>query len=211
MHKDGSYPLTAPKSQELSSTDSSRTIKTFVPPPEILHYRYMLEDPTKICNVNISDCADPDYETGKPRGHGTAIAIMAAGAKSGVAPKANLYLAKTSMTASSRETGRIEQHSVHPWAVTYTLRYIIRAIDEGLLPLGKTVLCIPFCTCNPVHKESSCPPATSTIELLPLTFSNHQQQQQPSTSATCGTSTRTGTASWPTSSRPSSSRSRGRG
>ncbi|KAL1862840.1 hypothetical protein Daus18300_008337 [Diaporthe australafricana] len=79
----------------------------------------------------------------KFHGHGTQIAILAAGCKTGVAPKANLYLIKIS-ESKMRPDGLADSSFVGPLAQVYALQRVaavIRGVPGGpSVPKGKAVV-----------------------------------------------------------------------
>lgn len=71
-------------------------------------------------------------------GHGTQVAILAAGCKTGVARKANLYLIK--MMEVIMKAGRVEDILTGPNAQLQGLRKVISVAARSEVPRGKAVL-----------------------------------------------------------------------
>lgn len=71
-------------------------------------------------------------------GHGTQVAILAAGCKTGVARKANLYLIK--MMEVIMKSGRVEEILTGPNAQLQGLRKVISVVGRSEIPRGKAVL-----------------------------------------------------------------------
>lgn len=71
-------------------------------------------------------------------GHGTQVAILAAGCKTGVARKANLYLIK--MMEVVMKSGRVEEILTGPDAQLQGMRKVISVVGRSEVPRGKAVL-----------------------------------------------------------------------
>lgn len=92
---------------------------------------------------SMQDFAKPDSDTKVPRGHGTSVAIVCAGAQSGVASNANLYLIKHGAAVwggPDDQNRHVTGTFVLPKAVLHSLVHIVRELDAGRLPKGKVVV-----------------------------------------------------------------------
>ncbi|KAK0636784.1 peptidase S8/S53 domain-containing protein [Bombardia bombarda] len=121
-----------------------RTIKTWIVPPSQLHVPWFLRNDEWVCDNSMDDNAKARDEEGmNPEGHGTSIAIIAAGSQSGVAPLANLYLQKVQTTAFRKIPGKPRwwQWCI-PLAYVTALENIIEVVDRGEIPPGKAVVSI---------------------------------------------------------------------
>ncbi|KAI7783696.1 hypothetical protein LA080_011405 [Diaporthe eres] len=87
---------------------------------------------------------DSDYGypfEGVPEGHGTQTAILAGGMRTGVAPRAGLYLIKAGGAVLDRDDVVVEEDVCAP-ALVVSLRHIVDKLKDGSLPPGKTVIII---------------------------------------------------------------------
>lgn len=93
---------------------------------------------------------DDEWDNPKsPKGHGTPVAIIAAGRESGVAPLANLLIYKHASLVSKKVAtppGPAEEklvfRSVQPSATLYALEHMFYHIER--VPAGKAVLNMSF-------------------------------------------------------------------
>lgn len=122
-----------------------RDIRLISLSPPILHGAAVTDNPDKyIWRNNMEDeWADPE----RPVGHGTAMAITAAGSESGVAPLAHLAIYKVMSavyekvnTPSGPIKGDLLHHGFKPHVVLCALENLRYQIARGAVPKGKTVL-----------------------------------------------------------------------
>lgn len=89
----------------------------------------------------VDDAGVPSYSH-DIHGHGTQVAILAAGCKTGVARKANLYLIK--ILALIMKEGRVEEVLTGPAAQLQGLRRVVSVVEGSVdgvsVPRGKAVL-----------------------------------------------------------------------
>ncbi|KAJ9136928.1 hypothetical protein NKR23_g9477 [Pleurostoma richardsiae] len=88
---------------------------------------------------DMKDYAHPDPDTGKPAGHGTGMAILAAGLQNGVARKAGLYLIKAGYAIWDKKNKIVEDGFTTDAALT-ALMYVRDCLADGTLKPGKTVV-----------------------------------------------------------------------
>ncbi|KAK3363158.1 peptidase S8/S53 domain-containing protein [Lasiosphaeria hispida] len=120
---------------------NDRTISTWMVPLNVLYHKVHLKDESLRCDDTMNDYRRSALSGMK--GHGTTTAILAAGSQSGVAPLANLYLMKQQATvfkvAATGSEVIHEQYFKHQSFVK-SLQHVVNLLDQGGLPLGKTVL-----------------------------------------------------------------------
>lgn len=78
---------------------------------------------------------------GAPEGHGTQVAMLAAGLQLGVAREAGLYMIKAG-GAILDEGGEVIEEEVCADALLVSLRHIIEKLQDETLTKGKTVVII---------------------------------------------------------------------
>ncbi|KAK2599795.1 hypothetical protein N8I77_011520 [Diaporthe amygdali] len=78
---------------------------------------------------------------GVPEGHGTQIAILAGGMRTGVARRAGLYLIKAGGAVLNEEEEVVEE-DICSLSLIVALNHIVEKLKDGSLPPGKTVVVI---------------------------------------------------------------------
>lgn len=132
-------------------TDNGRWFETYAIPREIRSE--MLTDREREVGVHFppDDMADIGGigSDNLIHGHGTHVAIAAAGCESGVAPRANLVLIKATEIKLNRE-GQVDasgRSSVYPQALIASLQFVIKRMEDTRgqeIRLGKAVVLLPF-------------------------------------------------------------------
>jgi hypothetical protein len=88
-------------------------------------------------------------------GHGTTVAILAAGSKSGVAPLADLVIyshfsvvSEKLATPTGPAEGKLLFSGTRPSSLFFTIENMYRRIVDGRLPAGKTVVNLSLGRCK---------------------------------------------------------------